>query len=628
MRSAPGPHAMYLSMRRLLRFALAALLGAMLAWVGTEPALRWWYFSRLDAPDAQTRRRALSIVARNALDKDKWRRDVERWVYPRLRTPTDPMHEPAVNLAVWLADRSAEFRASLTRRASEADDGLYGPLIAVLEHSRNWSPRDLPRDERIRFELFQAERTAPARMPRALAELRRFADGPAPRVEEFLAERLGDAHPAIRAAAVETLAAWAGPANSDRIAARAGDDSALVRVQVALVLGCLGEDRPELRPLSRDADADVRRAAVWAMGRCDATDPPCLTALAGDDDPAVRAQTAHTLGMGGASAEFGAILRQLAQDPDGRVRARAWTALGRRGEAVSVDLAESGLGAAEREVRLAAIRALPRVLGDPAIALAKLETRARAAIAKSDARELIACLEAMARLEPADDSPARTLMASAAAAELMPPLLRLQAARSLMHVGDERGPDALLTLFGAQDARIRTLAAFWLAKSGRARPEDLRRQLGSYDDRRKCAALLAFGWSRENVGEKARKLLGYATSPTVRVHVTLYDMMLGNAGAAERWGELLGIEELDDLALHAALLEAGVSESLELLLGEQGDVRYDLMGMLRTWRFIEVLAHYLPQAPTFNWFDDTELCQWQLARQRQWYRIHGARSAR
>ena len=83
-------------MRRLLGFAMVALLGALLVWAGTEPALRWWYFSRLDDPDAETRGRALSIVAGNAVDRDGWRRDVEQWVVPRLRTPGDPAHETAV----------------------------------------------------------------------------------------------------------------------------------------------------------------------------------------------------------------------------------------------------------------------------------------------------------------------------------------------------------------------------------------------------------------------------------------------------------------------------------------------------------------------------------------------------
>jgi HEAT repeat protein len=148
-----------------------------------------------------------------------------------------------------------------------------------------------------------------------------------------------------------------------------------------------------------DTDADVRTAAIDAIGRLSAfrrvaIDPPTVSRILDrtrDDDHRVRAEAAATLAMLEAPPEgAGRALRMLLDDPHSRVRQEACAALGDLGDLASRDLLVDRLDDVDPEVRFEA-----------AFALASLEdSRARATLesALSVTRKRLDACEALRRL--------------------------------------------------------------------------------------------------------------------------------------------------------------------------------------------------------------------------------------
>jgi HEAT repeat protein len=121
-------------------------------------------------------------------------------------------------------------------------------------------------------------------------------------------------------------------------ALRALDHSdATVRAEAVVVLGWLKDPRA-LAPLARtatvDAQAEIRRHAVGALGFAQPENQPALTALLhalSDAEWPVREEAATTLGKLHAASALDALIAAL-DDPYWQVRVRAARALGQIGE--------------------------------------------------------------------------------------------------------------------------------------------------------------------------------------------------------------------------------------------------------------------------------------------------------
>jgi HEAT repeat protein len=146
-------------------------------------------------------------------------------------------------------------------------------------------------------------------------------------------------------------------------------DDANVRIEAVGVLGWLKDTRA-LAPLAdiavRDGNADIRRAAIAALGFAHADDPAISSALLhalGDSAWQVREESATTLGKLRAASARDALIGAL-DDADWQVRLRAARALGQLGDRAAARSLVSLLAHAISNLRKEAALALGE-LRDP-----------------------------------------------------------------------------------------------------------------------------------------------------------------------------------------------------------------------------------------------------------------------
>lgn len=148
--------------------------------------------------------------------------------------------------------------------------------------------------------------------------------GPEPRVREACGGRLFDRDAGVRCAAVHALSAVAIDADG-WLRAALDDPSTRVRRELAGYVPSLRTGTAEM--LLRDADADVRAAAAWALARHPRRDLfGALVALVGDDAWQVRHAGCRAAGLAGGREAAGALLPAIA-DPHPTVRAAALNVL-------------------------------------------------------------------------------------------------------------------------------------------------------------------------------------------------------------------------------------------------------------------------------------------------------------
>lgn len=269
--------------------------------------------------------------------------------------------------------------------------------------------------------------------------------------------------------AAATALAGAGPREIGALEALASSDDPFVATAARAALLAEGETRvrPGLEASLASADGAVRALALGAIGRREHG-----ASLLGPflQDPDDRVRRAAVAGLGGGRDEGAAALLADAarRDPDGRVRADALRALGRLGGDEEVlEAARAGLEDEAVPVRLAALGALAH-LEDRAAATSLLG-RALSAEEPAVAVRAAAALAALgdegglARLRSVLLEGSLTVAAAAAVAaqelgeachdalvevlERPEPALRVQAAASLLRLGDEeRAVPALVAL--------------------------------------------------------------------------------------------------------------------------------------------------------------------------------------
>ena len=236
----------------------------------------------------------------------------------------------------------------------------------------------------------------------------------------------------------------------------------------------------------RDGDAEVRREAVFALGRLRATSAAAGIAEAlADDDEEVRTQAAFALGQIGSPAVVGALAKAVTSDEEAEVRTQAAFALGQIAHASAVEaLARTLATDREGEVRTQAAFALGQIRSpDDAAALgaavgdSDAEVRKQAVFALGQVRDPAAVDPLAKALRDADTEvreQAAFALGQIGSAEALPALIealgdgeaevRVQAAFALGQIGDERAAEALAAAMKDADAEVRRQAAFALGQ--------------------------------------------------------------------------------------------------------------------------------------------------------------------
>jgi HEAT repeat protein len=313
-----------------------------------------------------------------------------------------------------------------------------------------------------------------AMIDRDTARVRAAAAAALARVESEIAvpaltRALRDQDAWVRYFAVRALGAHRGAANADLVVQRLTQDPAgQVRLAAIEVLGRLNAPQAldALVPLASGDDADVARAAIWAIGQSGhAAAAVFLDTLVRSRDP-WRRLAVVTVIAGRSNGQTAATLQWIAgADEDGTVAAAAVDGLARLA-------ATPGRGTA-------AVRALTALLEEPerreqAIArLATLPAHALPAIVDglSDASPEVrrGTIEALGRMRRAEAS-----QALEAALDDPLPSVRTAAITELRRLGSTRAGRKLLTLARTDpDAEVRQAAVLAVARSqapGRGSP--------------------------------------------------------------------------------------------------------------------------------------------------------------
>lgn len=179
--------------------------------------------------------------------------------------------------------------------------------------------------------------------------------------------------------------------------------------------GDLSKHLDEIKPLLKDPQVVVRRAAVSALGRMGEAGLPDLIALLKDGDAVIRSNAAGALRLLGPAAKkaFDELVSLAGKDPDLNVRRNAVTALGALGKDSVAPLARLLGTEKQTSVRMAlmtalgqfgadakeAVPALTAALGDKLIGVRSTAATALGGIGP-EAREAIPALERIAAQDP------------------------------------------------------------------------------------------------------------------------------------------------------------------------------------------------------------------------------------
>lgn len=299
-----------------------------------------------------------------------------------------------------------------------------------------------------------------------------------------LIETLGDASPAVRAAAISSLGKLQDPRAIAALAKALREDTdPRVREAAAYAIGEIDDSRavapllealrtekvPSVREkivhalgeiddpsaaagisaVIKDPSVKVRREAVWALGElADPSSVPSLISMARDEDAAVRQHTAQALGELKNVAAIDALMT-LTRDTHADVRQQAVQALGELQDQRALPALLAALKDAKPDVRSQAAAAIHE--------LEDMKTAPPALIeALSDPNREVrrSAAHALGNIEDAAAVPALKRLTSDTDAEV-----RRAAAEALSDIGGPEAIQALMGLLKDQDPEVRRIAA-------------------------------------------------------------------------------------------------------------------------------------------------------------------------
>ena len=385
---------------------------------------------------------------------------------------------------------AAEVAAALADAAGDDNDRVRAKAVEALgKIGESAAEIAVPRLVRA---LKDPDNWVSALAAEALGEMGAGADGAVP----ALVRSLRHVNPLVRANAAEALGKL-GPAAATAVPAlerAARDDDGGVRLRAVRALGGIGDPTPEsvraVRAALADPDPQARAAAAEAFGAWGEADEETraeLLALLDDANDEVKARAARVLPKlaGATPAVVAGLTRRLAEDDSDWVRVEAARALGQLGAAAApaggalLRAAQTGeAGLREEAMRALALAQPPEATEAFTSGLRDAEAAVRVLASAGWRRAAEVPEEAVPALVEALQDPEVQVRANAAyalgrldpvPAEAVPLLadcathpdagLRLNAALALQAVPGRAAVEALQTLLGDPNPRLRLLAA-------------------------------------------------------------------------------------------------------------------------------------------------------------------------
>lgn len=596
-------------------FGLATLL--LLAWFGSRRVLGGFHLRRLERRVARVQR----IVHEHRLGKfDKMERllfqlaEVQDWtaveaaLASELESTDDELRPKVQRLfdSLGLTERylgQVRGGARWTERAAAARIlGQLGhaPAVPILVEAMRDTTEDA---SSVKMAAAQAlgQMRAKEAVPLLLAELVTVDEWASPRIAEVLVSfgrdivpeliaALGDEKNAnVRVWAAQILGRLGDPRAVQPLLSRASDRSEQVRMSVAEALGKLGDQRAvnELMMIARrDPVSPVRAEAARALGALgDPTVVEGLVTLLGDPDYWTRLRAIEALEL--IRPKDTSALDLALRDDSAEVRGRAAVALQRIGV---LDHRVEELGSEDRTIaerahrtlvemgRAGLIESILSYLEHPSF---RIRSRMADVLGEVGDRHAVPALvpllsdlewpvrvrtlEALAKLRPKDG--VKSLITSLADPEETVRATAVQAIRALGAPEDEAGIDALLSLFSAANADVRTSV---IASAGHVRQpkvdELLRRGLADPNRQVRMQAVQSAGERNDEVWLSALETALGEPETDIRVKAAEGLGRLGTQVALETVVKSLSTS---DRALREALSEVlasqGVSKVLDLI---------------------------------------------------------------
>ncbi|MCH7813052.1 MAG: hypothetical protein IID40_03430, partial [Planctomycetes bacterium] len=532
----------------------------------------------------------------------------------------DPMSPEAVRtIAVWAIRRSPSVRRRVEALLADADDARFASLGDWLARAGHWRTSSRPIGQLVRRERLHLTSPSAGRRVAALTALERLGSEAGPLLGDALVTALGDAAESVRRAVVTTAAACLEPetAVATVLLPALEDASPAVRREAVIMLGFVrpaaletafntsmpvGDQEVErallwatrhtpagsIRALARlgDGSAELRRLAAWALGYATGPSKPVeavLVGLLGDDDPVTAARAAVALGRRRVALDDPAPLVALIETAEPQVQAAALFALGRC--STSAAARASAIAAARRSLETAIQTGRGAVAAAAVTALADLQD--------------IAFLPVMGDLvaELADQ-----------------PMLGYAAALAAGRLDASAGFEGLWELCASPVDEARELAVFRIGVSDASDWDRVRDGLLLGGDPLRGAAALALalgGRCRLTPDESLADWLVQRTDQKSPVFEPSWRMRAEYLGARLICGQTAAGDELDvyllnenvsRMGLFVAALHTGDSAPMDWLLSDQD--RIDVASFLGDARFIDVVAHYFPEAPQFMPVED------------------------
>jgi HEAT repeat protein len=643
----------------LLMVAICGLLAGVIAW----PILRTtWYIRQARSEESEPR-----VAAINALGglcaQEPANADAAIGFVKAVLAETDvgsPETRAVVDrIAVWTIERSDRVAAVFAGRFDDADDAQALHIADLLRQAGRWTPPQRSWSQLVRREAIRTRSEDPNARISAMQWLSAYGPAVARLAGDLVSAGLTDDDATVRIAAVRAATSCLDPSHTRALLLQAGTDTEAAVRREAILQSALAGFLLPVWPLT-DVDPRVREAAAWACGfHGETSQRPALLRLAAEDpDPGVAAMAAWAAGWDAADsaelpdrwlARMTASLDDDAAPPDRVLAARMMVALGRRGRSDAiVDVVPLLSPSASGDVANAATYACGRV---PATSIHR-ETVIRVvqrvienAVQSGHGSLSAAGCEAASALGDPRFVPLLRGIAGAAEGQ---PMLRYAAAVSLLELDRDAGLRALIRLLDSEADAVCDLSAIRLGRLSDPPRARLVLKLIDGTERTRASAALALGFAGASDidvrGEPFDEFLRRRTDPDSDVHEHAWKLhgyylcarlilaakeqaersaLPGQADVRQRLDVFIRNVNFPRVGLYAALLEAGDPLPMDLLLRRESTI--DLESLLRDARFIETIRHAYPAAPTFEWFEDRPLRQWQTDRLREWWALHEVR---
>ncbi|UCG16067.1 MAG: HEAT repeat domain-containing protein [Phycisphaerales bacterium] len=620
----------------LLMVAICGLIGGAIAW----PAIRTGYYARMArSADASRRIEAMNVLGSLCVRDPSGAGDLVDAVLNERTVGSLATRRLADEIAVWTLARCEAVLGELVRRLPDADDETFLHVADLLRRGGHWRRPERSWDVLAGREILRLRADDPATRLAALRALAELGPGVSDLIVDPLTGWLRDGDVAVRVEVVRTASVCLGDEATRSVLSRGLRDAAGVVRREAVIRSALRGVSVPLELLNDD-DAQVRESAAWALGVNPV--PPAASALlqvaCSDSRPEVQAMAAWALGHQEAapSGPAPAAFLRMANTADAALAARVMVAAGRQGKAG---------WARQLYDTLAAVEPAP----SPDAAMAFVFACGRTAPSSSDGSSVVRSLwrvveeslrtgygalaavacEALASL---DDQPFVPVLQGIARDMDDQPMLQYTAAAAALRLDREVGVEALLGLLDGNADAVCDLAAIRLGQVAEPPVERLVQKLVDGDERTRASAALALAFAGAGdvdvAGERLDAYLRRRTDPNAGVYEQAWKpngyslcalLVLGEAGQRERLVPFIRNEHFPRFGLYAALLHCGDPLPMDLLLSRASTI--DVESFLCDARFIEIIADHFPDAPSFGWFEDSQLRAWQIDRLREWWSI-------